>query len=71
MFQPKMAIIMLDTRVKEYMFTFYVEFRSFSFTNCIIIWVYITWKNSLRSRICIIMFMVLKYSTPKSIGTRI
>jgi len=42
MFQTKMAIIMLNTRVKEYMFTFYVEFRSFSLTNCIIMWVYRT-----------------------------
>ena len=53
------------------MFTFYVEFRSFSLTNCVIMWVYITWKNSLRSRICIIMFIVLKYWTPKFISTRI
>jgi len=58
-------------RVKEYMFTFYVEFRSFSLTNCFIMWVYITWKNSLRSRISIIMFIVLRYWTPKFIGTRI
>jgi len=66
-----MSIIMLNTRVKEYIFTFYVAFRSFRLTDCIIMWVYITWKNRLGSRICIIMFIFLKYWTPKSISTRI